>query len=1032
MIYTFYSYKGGVGRTMTLANIAELFYRAGLKVLMVDWDIEAPGLERYFCTSNLEEILDKPGLIDMLLRYKELMAQEQDPDISLQLESPISYITDLYSEHVATGKLFLLTAGRRFGEHFASYAEAVLNFDWRDFYKTWEGELYFEWLRTQFEQIADIVLIDSRTGISELSGVCTYQLADVVLMLCSLNQQSLDGTYEMLQNFSRPEVQRLRHKNPIEVLVIPARVEDRAETQFLHILEEQFKAKFDQFLPHILRDELRSFWNLKIPHVPHYAFNENVAVRDKVHGDLIKSFELLFKVLGRLATSEETKPNLLSTEPSESLVEIEKAINIYIATEAWHKIATLFEVQGRSLYNLNSDWVEYLEQWLSQIPTKELEERPRLLLLQGIVLGELNQREASVPIFQQAEKLFNKQGDLVGTAEAQIMRSVQLRLMGVKVQESVELASKGVALLEVHEVGDWLMAWAIRNRGNAYAAVNDLEASLKDLGQALKIFESEGDTYRVGLCHMDMGVSFEEMGKLTSAEIHYKQAKHIWETLGDKENLAKTLNNSGVLLCIMGDFDEAIKKLNESLTLTHQINDINLAAAVQTSLGDAYLGAEDYERAITSYTTAVELAKCVNVNWVEVYSLTGSGEYFYRKNKLAEALTLANRASEIAVKQGLIYYAGLVYILQARIYTRLGEYPMSSSLLKSAAACFESNILEQVKTQLWWGYSLLLDLRSWSAFIHIQQAVQLALTLGDLTHRIKDTVGETQRVLLHFQYRIDISSSLKNSISHLLDVQGKMKINPSKPVLQIFAFGSPSLTLVGTQRQFSEAAESHRLPELLLYFVLESRNSGCRWSVIKNAIWPELGADSALDIFQQNLKLLGDIWGEPSAIVVQDDYYRINTDYLDWCDVFAFETLLQRADKTALDKDLDLYQEIIELYQGDLFSGFTLGNWGLTRRAFYKTKFLQNVKLVSEHLAEIGLYEEALSIINKGLIQDFLVEDLHHIAFKIYGRLKQHSNLRISYLELCKRLEKESGKQPEPLTKHIYEQLMTETDYIKQ
>jgi MinD-like ATPase involved in chromosome partitioning or flagellar assembly len=47
MIYTFYSFKGSVGRSMALANIAELFYRRGLKVLMVDFDLEAPGLERY-------------------------------------------------------------------------------------------------------------------------------------------------------------------------------------------------------------------------------------------------------------------------------------------------------------------------------------------------------------------------------------------------------------------------------------------------------------------------------------------------------------------------------------------------------------------------------------------------------------------------------------------------------------------------------------------------------------------------------------------------------------------------------------------------------------------------------------------------------------------------------------------------------------------------------------------------------------------------------------------------------------------------
>ena len=38
-IYTFYSYKGGVGRSMALANIAVLLRRLGYNVLMVDWDL---------------------------------------------------------------------------------------------------------------------------------------------------------------------------------------------------------------------------------------------------------------------------------------------------------------------------------------------------------------------------------------------------------------------------------------------------------------------------------------------------------------------------------------------------------------------------------------------------------------------------------------------------------------------------------------------------------------------------------------------------------------------------------------------------------------------------------------------------------------------------------------------------------------------------------------------------------------------------------------------------------------------------------
>jgi MinD-like ATPase involved in chromosome partitioning or flagellar assembly len=48
MIVTFYSYKGGVGRSFCLANIGTLLANWGYQVLCVDWDLEAPGLHHYF------------------------------------------------------------------------------------------------------------------------------------------------------------------------------------------------------------------------------------------------------------------------------------------------------------------------------------------------------------------------------------------------------------------------------------------------------------------------------------------------------------------------------------------------------------------------------------------------------------------------------------------------------------------------------------------------------------------------------------------------------------------------------------------------------------------------------------------------------------------------------------------------------------------------------------------------------------------------------------------------------------------------
>ena len=45
---TFYSYKGGVGRTLALSNIANKLSEFGKKVCIIDFDLEAPGLHIKF------------------------------------------------------------------------------------------------------------------------------------------------------------------------------------------------------------------------------------------------------------------------------------------------------------------------------------------------------------------------------------------------------------------------------------------------------------------------------------------------------------------------------------------------------------------------------------------------------------------------------------------------------------------------------------------------------------------------------------------------------------------------------------------------------------------------------------------------------------------------------------------------------------------------------------------------------------------------------------------------------------------------
>ena len=65
--FTFYSYKGGVGRTLALVNIANRLAEFGKKVCILDFDLEAPGLQSKYA-KELQQPIDK-GLVDYIYSY---------------------------------------------------------------------------------------------------------------------------------------------------------------------------------------------------------------------------------------------------------------------------------------------------------------------------------------------------------------------------------------------------------------------------------------------------------------------------------------------------------------------------------------------------------------------------------------------------------------------------------------------------------------------------------------------------------------------------------------------------------------------------------------------------------------------------------------------------------------------------------------------------------------------------------------------------------------------------------------------------
>jgi hypothetical protein len=237
-IVTFYSFKGGVGRTMAMANIAFLAARSGLKVLMMDWDLEAPGLEYYFrgMRPPLVELQEKPqGILDVLWHWRSQVASRSSDGVrELVTEfdngKPFAQcIRQVVEEQFIPEHARLDFVGSGSGRiatpELLPYGEALAKFSWTSFFEHEAGGIVIGSLRRWAKSNYDLVLIDSRTGLSDVAGLCTMQLPDQVALCFILNRQNIDGAAQVAATI------KAKRGNDIRVRAVPMRVAGRQTSE---------------------------------------------------------------------------------------------------------------------------------------------------------------------------------------------------------------------------------------------------------------------------------------------------------------------------------------------------------------------------------------------------------------------------------------------------------------------------------------------------------------------------------------------------------------------------------------------------------------------------------------------------------------------------------------------------------------------------------------------------------------------------------------------------------------------------------
>jgi cellulose biosynthesis protein BcsQ len=201
MIASFYSFKGGVGRTLAVAHAAWMtaarHAERELGVLVIDMDIEAPGLDRYFPFPGADACEGLAGLV-------EGWTQQAPARRSAWLAKALGRKRFVLQSPKLPNLRFLPSGlarrPERYGELVAFVRDEVAGQDRADGRPALATRGFFADLRAALAE-TPYVFVDSRTGLADAAFASTILLADVLVACVRLNLAHLDGIEPVLGSF---------------------------------------------------------------------------------------------------------------------------------------------------------------------------------------------------------------------------------------------------------------------------------------------------------------------------------------------------------------------------------------------------------------------------------------------------------------------------------------------------------------------------------------------------------------------------------------------------------------------------------------------------------------------------------------------------------------------------------------------------------------------------------------------------------------------------------------------------------------
>jgi ATP/maltotriose-dependent transcriptional regulator MalT/two-component SAPR family response regulator len=706
--------------------------------------------------------------------------------------------------------------------------------------------------------------------------------------------------------------------------------------------------------------------------------------------------------------------------------ELEKAFALVKQVGSPEDLAGLVERVGDQVL-LNEQLVT-LQSWLEELPEALVENRPALLSLKGAFLCGLGGGPAAVPPLDRAVALLQETSDLPVLAQAFVRRAAARRLVG-DYTGGIDDADEALRLAGPVPGLEHVTAEALRFKGICFFRLGQAEQALESLEDSLRRYQALAEPDGIARLQMEIGWVCQATGKYDAASQFFRQALSEWKRENNLFSQAGTLNNLSVLYYMEGDYESAVKTLEDGLLCARQGSFRWQEALLMASLGDILCDLDEYDSASQTYALAVGIARQVNYQFLVDYLLLVQARLSRLQGWFPEAHRLLREARPLIQAAGSNYESGLLDLESGCLSLAEGRMPPALSEIRNALDLFQRGDLaaETDWARVWLAAALASSgdgATARSYLLPVWTALSPDGRDSPLVHMLRHAAPWLAQLTSDPQAEPLIKRAAQAGLrlpalrKRLRRMLKAVPLRTSR--LSIQTMGKPQVRVNGklvTRSHWLSAS----VRDLFFYLLLSPRPLSK--DEIGAAFWPEIDPDTLKLRFKNNLYRLRHALGT-DVVLFENNLYFFNRHQDYELDVEEFDSHITQARIAGpLEDKLAQLRAATKLWNGSFLLGVD-ANWAWPERQRLERECLEAFRQLAGLLHQAGDRASALHACRRALEVNPCLEDFHRLAMTLHAEMGDRLAVIWQYQECRKALLAEMDVAPSQETEALYHRLV--------